>query len=941
MIYLKHFFAAVLLLASAVLHAQPIGRTVGARRLVLDNNDLIPSHNVYLIDNAGTLGIDNQGLFLGGFPSPCAMLDLSSTTKGFLPPRMSTIQELLICGGSPIEGLMLYNLTNHAAEFYNGAAYAQLWSAKGNFGTNPVIDSLGTTDSRDIVIRTTNFERARILSGGNVAIGSPIATSHVQISESGTQDAFNSVHSGTAGRSANFQETNVGNSSDAVNISQGGLGKGLNIVLSNVGNPSDGVNIMQSGLGKSLNVISNNAANASDEVDIMQGGLGKSLNVVSSNSGNAVRAVDIVQSGTGTALAATINNGASTATLLNLFSNGTGTGISITTAASNNQLVVNGTNNASVASTAGNAVWDSRINGDQLVTGIQKVGGSIWLDGNSATHQIVTDAPINLGTKNANTTSLVTNNIPRLFIDGTGNTTITGNLSLTGIAAPALPAPFIHILYLNPTNQINQTPAGVDIVTGSGVLNTIPMWTPDGFKIGNSIITQTSNMGINITPGVPTTTNNVLVVNGTADATVANTAASSVWDERVNGDLLVAGIAEFGGSISIDGKNAFTPQILSNTSLDIGTKIPGTIALITKDIQRLYIDGLGNTTITGGSTTINEGDIGKFTVTSTSTGLNYAAKIKTSGQNGLEVHCGGTTLDNNTHFVDFFANDGRGARGSIQGQDFTDLTTDPTYQLNQGLFAANTALSAALIVLGVAAIPAGASPPFPVALAAVTAAIAVAQVVQLAFAIAQYQIQKDAIIGALGVAYTSSAGDYAEYLMRTNPDDKFYPGDIVGVKNGMISKNTDGAESIYSISLAPIVLGNVPPVGKEKLYNKVGFLGQVPVKVSGAVHEGDFILASGLNDGIGIAVAPKDLKPEELPRLVGRAWSSSNFEWVKYITVAVGLNTKTMGDIMATEQSEIDVLRAQLDKSASETAVLRSRLDRLESKIEVVNVHSN
>ena len=888
---LKYVLLAAILIVSANLNAQT-NRLFGARRLVLDNNDLITAHNVYFVDNLGSLGIDNIGLITGTFPSLSALLDLSSTTKGLLPPRMTTAQELAI---TPLtEGLVLYNLTTHSFDVYNGAAYAQAWTTKGNFGTNPAIDFLGTTDVKDLVFRTSNTEQVRVLSGGNVAIGSPVATSHVQISESGAQDAFNSVHSGTSGRTANFQETNGSNASDAINVTQ-------------------------SGVGKAVNILSNNGANGSS-------------------------AVDILQNGTGSAIVAAINNAGSGATIVDISSTGTGTGLNITTAASNNLLVVNGIADATVANFAGDGVWDSRINGDQLVTGIQKIGGSIWLDGNSATHQIVTDAPVNVGTKNANTLSLVTNNLPRLFIDGAGNTTINGNLSLSGISAPALPAPLTQSLYLNPGNQIQQTPPGVDIVTGSGTLNTIPMWTPDGYKIGNSIVTQTSNTGISVTPPGGTT-DNIFIVNGSADATASNVAGDAVWDSRINGDQLVTGIQKIGGSIWIDGNSA-THQIIADNPLNIGTTNGNTLALITGGNQQFTIDGSGNTTINGGNTTINGGgtftaNVGNTTInegsnefTINGSGSGYAANINTSSLNGIEVHCtaqSGTSLNNTTHFVDFF--DGNGVqRGSIQGQDATDILSDPIYILNSAISAISIAMGTIDAVAAAADIVTEAD--------FLEAPISTVDAIENGAAVIAWGIQATAFgltlnqqISSAGVAFTSAGADYAEFLKRANPDEKLRPGDIVGVKNGLISKNTTGAQAVYSISLAPIVLGNIPEKGHETEYNKVGFLGQVPVKVIGSVNAGDFIIASGLNDGIGVAVSAEQITPEQFTMVLGRAWETFNYSGIKYVKVAIGLNAKAMSEIMMRQQNEIDGLQKEVNelrKTNSDVASVKLKLEQIE-----------
>jgi hypothetical protein len=51
-----------------------------------------------------------------------AILQSDSTTKGFLPPRMTTAQRDLIA--SPAAGLMIYNTTTNVLNFHNGLAWA-------------------------------------------------------------------------------------------------------------------------------------------------------------------------------------------------------------------------------------------------------------------------------------------------------------------------------------------------------------------------------------------------------------------------------------------------------------------------------------------------------------------------------------------------------------------------------------------------------------------------------------------------------------------------------------------------------------------------------------------------------------------------------------------------------------------------------------------------
>ena len=58
-------------------------------------------------------------------PSGSAMLDVSSTTKGFLPPRMSEIQRALIV--KPEAGLIVYQIDGKKGLYYfDGSAWTAI-----------------------------------------------------------------------------------------------------------------------------------------------------------------------------------------------------------------------------------------------------------------------------------------------------------------------------------------------------------------------------------------------------------------------------------------------------------------------------------------------------------------------------------------------------------------------------------------------------------------------------------------------------------------------------------------------------------------------------------------------------------------------------------------------------------------------------------------------
>src|SRR6266487_3806089 len=98
-------------------------------------------------------------------PSSSAMLDVQSTTKGVLIPRMTTAQRTAIA--SPAKGLMVYDTDLNAFSFYDGSTWKQLtgagnsgaasaWSLTGNNGTDTTINFIGTTDTKSLIGKVNN-----------------------------------------------------------------------------------------------------------------------------------------------------------------------------------------------------------------------------------------------------------------------------------------------------------------------------------------------------------------------------------------------------------------------------------------------------------------------------------------------------------------------------------------------------------------------------------------------------------------------------------------------------------------------------------------------------------------------------------------------------------------------------------------------------------------
>jgi hypothetical protein len=184
--------------------------TINANDLIFKTNN----NEVARFISTGNLGI--------GTPNPdvSSLVEITSTNKGLLIPRMTTVQRTAIA--SPANGLLVFDLTINCVFFYNASLVAwqslcspplpsgtndvigtypaltvigiqatpvatttptngqilqfngtnwipssgTFWNLLGNGATNSSINFLGTTDNIDLVFRTNNIERMRLFNNG-------------------------------------------------------------------------------------------------------------------------------------------------------------------------------------------------------------------------------------------------------------------------------------------------------------------------------------------------------------------------------------------------------------------------------------------------------------------------------------------------------------------------------------------------------------------------------------------------------------------------------------------------------------------------------------------------------------------------------------------------------------------------------------------------------
>ncbi len=131
-------------------------------------------------------------------PHASSVMDIEAVDRGLLIPRVALAATNLATpiAGIPANSLLVYNTAYAGVSpnevvpgyyYWDGllARWSALkgggWELTGNTGTNPAINFLGTTDAQDLVIKTNSTEQLRVLSTGEVGVGTPAPTATLDI----------------------------------------------------------------------------------------------------------------------------------------------------------------------------------------------------------------------------------------------------------------------------------------------------------------------------------------------------------------------------------------------------------------------------------------------------------------------------------------------------------------------------------------------------------------------------------------------------------------------------------------------------------------------------------------------------------------------------------------------------------------------------------------
>ncbi|AIG35357.1 hypothetical protein IB65_11105 [Flavobacterium psychrophilum] len=450
-----------------------------------------------------------------------------------------------------------------------------------------------------------------------------------------------------------------------------------------------------------------------------------------------------------------------------------------------------------------------------------------------------------------------------------------------------------------------------------------------------------------LTVGGTSNLNGDLIVNGT---TTLNNSLSVTNNSPVDfsGNLVVNGTTKLNGTLNVDGattlNNTFTVANQSLSRLTGNLVVDGTTNLN----NSLSVNNQSPANLTGtlnvdGATTLNN----TFTVTNNAnthlTGElvvdnnalfnkkvnikdqvtihaalpfdsdnynNYPLRVEGSGQ-GIAIKLESDLPNNDNNFITFYDSKGK-AIGNIEGQTAAEVASDPQYIYDISILTAELAVAGASV--GLAAIPI-ASAGVGVVVGTDIGQIAIAAS-EFALVTANAAAYNAFAYSNLGVTYSSGSADYAEWLEKTNTKEVFSPGDIVGIKNGKITKNTTNAEQILAISTKPAVLGNVPDENVKENFEKVAFMGQIPIKIKGESKLGNYIIASGKNDGYGYSISPENINPLHYKNIIGIAWSNIliNKYGEKFVNTSIGITTKIMSELAEKHEERITNLENRFAK---------------------------
>jgi hypothetical protein len=775
----------------------------------------------------------------GSNPDPSAVLQVQSTAKGMLIPRMTKAQRNAI--SNPADGLMIYQTDGLRGFYYydnlnNGGGPEWIRAASKWSNHN---DSIGT-----IFFNPPNVGFPKVGIGMSsprtyLDVAGSIRVGANEFAPTSNNPPINGMLvGGPVGINTDQANQNLLTIGGA-NVSAIGTGLGAYFSARNAGTGQYETYLVPR--GNPSNTLSMYYSNGG--MNIMDGNSNSSLYI--SPAGNIGIGMVVLPS---------------TPPKFSVQGNGFYTGnLSIGT----NNGNTNASNRLSIS--GGNSDFSGNVSIGQFTTNSSNKftvnGGNSDFSGNVAIGQPTTNSSNKFTVTGGNSdfTGNVgigysqTNFSNRLSVNG--NSDIAGNL---GIGVP------------NPAFKLH--------VNGTGKLT------------GNMVFDANVSTGGNLSVGQPNTNNsNRFSVNG-----VSNFSSNvSIGQASANNRLTVSGKSDFSDNVSIgatstNNNNKFT--VIGNTDFS------GNVGInVSNPINKLDVNvGASRLNIVSSNTATDPNDINSYPL------------AITGSKQGIYIKVNSTNAVNSNNFINF--SDNTKTVGCIEGETAGEAVTDPAWLTRELFSAMFLGADIGATIADFVGLDDADRGTFP-------------DVIQAAGDALWFAWDYAEKVVKAGVSYTTGSADYAEWIERKDINEVIKPGDIIGVKNGKISKNTLNADHLMVISTAPAVLGNMPSQGLEKNYEKVAFMGQVQIKVEGKVSAGDFIVCSGYNDGIGLGIHPDQMKASDYANVVGLAWTDNAIGSGR-VNALVNVSHAKFNTVISQQKSEIASLN---NKVESMEAFLKSK----------------